>query len=219
LHTAREQSASEEGRHCFLCSPSAELVFLESENFYALAGLGPVVDGYCVVAAKSHVKSMADVPLGQAGERDAFITLVRNRLIAMYGTCLITEHGRMTVCADEHDHHCFHAHFLVFPGTEDVSALADSYFSTSQAFTNLETSLAHGALHAEYLLISPSPTRFSIYSTPLNAPRQLARHLVAWKTGNGHLADWKTWPQRDRAIFIAETLRSAFASEDNGNRS
>src|ERR1700727_2523941 len=108
LDTKTEQPASGDG-HCFLCLPSPELLFLESENFYALAGLGPVVDGYCVIAAKSHVKSMADVPAVLSDERDAFVTLVRNKLIAMHGTCLITEHGRMTVCAAEHDYHCFHA--------------------------------------------------------------------------------------------------------------
>jgi hypothetical protein len=78
----------------------------------------------------------------------------------MYGTCLITEHGRMAVCAtDEHDHHCFHAHFLVFPGTGDISPLASSYFAKAVEFSTLETALASAALHPEYLLTSPDPNR------------------------------------------------------------
>jgi diadenosine tetraphosphate (Ap4A) HIT family hydrolase len=199
---------------CFLCLPPSDLLFLDSQNFYALAGLGPVVDGYCLMAAKPHVKSMADLPPALFAERAGFVSLVRDKLAAMYGSCLITEHGRMAICeTDEHDHHCFHAHLLVFPGVPDISVLAESYFAASQVFTSLETALAQAAGHPEYLLISPDPNRFLVYSTPLNAPRQLARYLVAWKTGNSHLADWKTWPQRERAIAIAETLRSAFAVE------
>jgi diadenosine tetraphosphate (Ap4A) HIT family hydrolase len=201
---------------CFLCLPSPELVFLESQNFHALAGLGPIVDGYCIVAAKAHVKSMADVPMTLIDERGSFLALVRNKLTAMYGSCLITEHGRMTVCAtDEHDHHCFHAHFLAFPGANDVSALASSYFATLQAFPELDDALVHGAQCDEYLLVSPSTNSFTVFSTPLNVPRQLARYLVAWNTGNAHLADWRTWPQRDRAIAIADGLRSALSLENN----
>ncbi|WP_148667171.1 hypothetical protein [Bradyrhizobium amphicarpaeae] len=121
----------------------------------------------------------------------------------------------MAVCAaGEHDHHCFHAHFLVFPGSEDVSSLASSYFANTAEFSTLDGALAFAALHPEYLLTSPSSSRLFIHSTPLNAPRQLARFLVAWKNGNAHLADWKAWPQRERAISIANTLRTAFVSED-----
>jgi diadenosine tetraphosphate (Ap4A) HIT family hydrolase len=81
---------------CFLCSPAPDLVFLESENFYALAGLGPVVDGYCVVAAKAHFRSMADIPEALHGERGGFLTVLRSKLSARYGACLITEHGRVS---------------------------------------------------------------------------------------------------------------------------
>jgi hypothetical protein len=131
----------------------------------------------------------------------------------MYGSCLVTEHGRMAVCAaDDHDHHCFHAHFLVFPGTEDVLSLASSYFAKTDEFSAIETALADAAMHPEYLVTSPDPSHVFIHSTPLNAPRQLARFLVAWKVGNPHLADWKAWPQRERAISIADTLRASFVS-------
>jgi hypothetical protein len=158
---------------------------------------------------------MADIAPDLRTERDSFLATIRTRLSAMYGKCLVTEHGRMAVCADdEHDHHCFHAHFLVFPGTEDVSALAGSYFGKTAEFATLETALASAAQHPEYLLTSPDPSRLAVHSTPLNVPRQLARFLVAWKNGDPHLADWKAWPQRQRAISIANALRAAFVAED-----
>jgi len=203
---------------CFLCSPERALIFLETENFLALAGLGPVVDGYSVIAAKSHTKSMADVPSNLASERNAFIAKVRTRLTELYGDCLITEHGRMVLCANgEHDHHCFHAHFLVFPGAADIAAIAETYFAHSQKFDNLEAALEYGATREEYFLVSPDPRTFIVFSTPLNAPRQLARFLVAWKSENTQLADWRSWPQRDRALAIAISLRDTFALDEHAH--
>jgi len=43
---------------CFLCAPPRDLVFLESENFVALAGLGPVA-----APARTRVDFLADTPL------------------------------------------------------------------------------------------------------------------------------------------------------------
>lgn len=205
---------------CFLCSPESALVFLEGANFLALGGLGPVVDGYCVIAAKSHAKSMADVGPDLCQERNEFVARVRNRLTELYGSCLITEHGRMVLCADgEHDGHCFHAHFLVFPGVADIAELARSYFMNSEKFDNLEAALAYGSTCTEYFLTSPDSETFSVFSVPLNAPRQLARYLVAWKSESPELADWRVWPQRDRALAIAESLRAKFMLDDHADSS
>src|SRR5438046_6805643 len=66
-----------EGPHCFLCEPSRDLVFFACDDFFALAGLGPVVDGYSVLAAKTHLKSMADMPSQLAQKRDAVVQVLR----------------------------------------------------------------------------------------------------------------------------------------------
>ena len=73
---------------CFLCSPSEDLQFFESENFFALAGLGPVVDGYCVIAAKAHSRSMADITANLRAERAEFVQKLRDLLTSRYGSCL-----------------------------------------------------------------------------------------------------------------------------------
>jgi hypothetical protein len=203
-------------QNCFLCDPSRDLVFFTCDDFFALAGLGPVVDGYSVLAARPHLKSMADMPSQLAQKRDALVHVLRDRLSRKYGGCLITEHGRMAVCAeDDNDHeaHCFHAHFLIFPGVHDVTEMASSYFGKVKEFNELGIALSHAAQCEEYVLISPTPKCFRIFSAPLNIPRQLTRFLVAHHANVLHLANWRDQPNRERAEAIADNLRSLFATE------
>jgi hypothetical protein len=202
---------------CFLCLPSPELAFLESQNFYALAGLGPIVDGYWLLyhRGESARKINGRRPTGDDPRKELVFSAREKQAHCDVRKLPYNRAWSDDGMYDEHDHHCFHAHLLAFPGANDVSAFADSYFAASQAFSKLDDALAHGAQCDEYLLVSPSTNSFTIFSTPLNVPRQLARYLVAWNTGNAHLADWRAWPQRDRAIAIAEGLRSALSLENN----
>jgi diadenosine tetraphosphate (Ap4A) HIT family hydrolase len=200
-------------RDCFLCEPSHDLVFLDREGFVALAGLGPVVYGYSLIAAKAHVRSMADIPAEAQSERDSFVNTVRERLSNKYGRCLITEHGRMRVCIDDSDGldaHCLHAHFLLFPGAGNICEIARSYFGNMETFDGLATALAQARHYEEYLLVSPTPDEVTIFSKPLNVPRQLARYLVAHESNTMHLADWRSHPNREHARSIAGEIRPLF---------
>ena len=67
-------------RDCFLCEPSRDLVFLDRKGFIALAGLGPLVSGYSLIAAKAHVRSMADIPAEAQFEHDFFVNTVKGLL-------------------------------------------------------------------------------------------------------------------------------------------
>jgi hypothetical protein len=154
---------------------------------------------------------MADVPLSIRAEQNRFLTLVRAELESKHGSCLVTEHGRMAVCVDyEHDPHCFHAHFLVFPGVSDISDLAESYFSSFEGFDDLESALKYAATLDEYLFVSPKNDKFNIFAGPLNVPRQLARYLVGWRTGASHLSDWRAFPELEQAKSMAQGLRAIF---------
>lgn len=82
---------------CFLCDPPADLTYCKTADGLAISGLGPLVDGYSVVSAVPHVRSAADAAVGGAPEFLPFAERVRSRLIARYGSCLLTEHGRMPV--------------------------------------------------------------------------------------------------------------------------
>lgn len=199
---------------CFLCDLPTDLIIFETSNFVALAGLGPIVDGYCLLASKMHTRSMADVPDQLRAERSQALLRLRSFLTDQYGSCRVTEHGRMAVCTDdtEHDHHCFHAHFLLFPGAPDITSVSSSYFRQSKHFGDIEEALTYAASFDEYFLSSESGDRHTLFAGPLNMPRQLARILVASQLGRLNIADWKQAPRRDDALRIAHSLRSRLSS-------
>jgi diadenosine tetraphosphate (Ap4A) HIT family hydrolase len=199
--------------NCFLCELPSDLVISETQHFAVLAGLGPIVNGYCLLAAKTHTRSMADVPQDLRSERSQFLLTLRSSLIKLFGSCLVTEHGRMAVCSDdiEHDSHCFHAHFLLFPGAPDIIHTAATYFLNNRSFGEIDDALAYAATFDEYFLASSSKDEHFVFSGPLNMPRQLARILVAAKLGRLDTADWKVSPRREEAIQIAAELRSGLS--------
>lgn len=118
---------------CFLCDPDASLVYLEKGPFFAMLGLGPIGEGYSLIATRQHVPSMMDLTPRETGELASFTEQVRARLRPLVGPGVITEHGRVAACVEAatatYEPHCLHAHRLVFPGLDqlDVAALSPSF--------------------------------------------------------------------------------------------
>jgi hypothetical protein len=123
----------------------------------------------------------------------------------------MTEHGRVSVCRnddDEHDRHCFHGHALLFKSPKSIDVEAAAYFRKKSSFSTIESALDHAASTDNYFLVSPSDASYVIFSGPLNAPRQLARTLVAFASDTPQLADWRSTPRVPEAVARASTLRA-----------
>lgn len=199
---------------CFLCSPDPQLVYAETDDAFVLCGLGPLVEGYSVLASRNHVRSAADRASVGADSFLRFVANTRERIIARFGNCLMTEHGRLPVCdyvSGRTESHCFHAHFLLFPGAPTVESEALPYFRKVTETVTLADALAEGRLHHEYFLLSPAPDRFLVMAEHEKLPRQFARLLVATALGVPDQADWKTFPRREIAVATAESLRLSLA--------
>lgn len=197
---------------CFLCSPDDELVFSRANHSVGIAGLGPIVPGYSLFTTSQHWQSIADIEEPVATAFSEFFQETRKKLSDNFGECLITEHGRVPVCVegenDIADAHCYHAHCLVFPGAPDITEEARTYFRKIQSFSSMPEALNYARNEKDYLLISPNLNSFHIMSGPLNLPRQFARTLVAIRNGRANHASWRNFPEREKAIEIAKTLRS-----------
>src|ERR1017187_10505376 len=167
--------------NCFLCRPGKHLVYAQDENCVALCGLGPIVPGYSIIGTKAHVASAADA-IESIPTLMTFAENVRFALTTKFGTCLMTEHGRVPVCTDafgNSDPHCYHAHFLLFPGVPDLSNIAAPYFAAAQDALCMKDALKIGLALKEYFLLSPNSGSFYIMSRPTRLVRQFARLLVA----------------------------------------
>lgn len=195
---------------CFLCRPDESLVFDRSQEGVALCGLGPIVNGYTVVGTSVHVKSAADaVTAGMDGFLE-FAESVRAFLTHRYGSCLMTEHGRVPVCTSvrrAHEAHCFHSHFLLFPGCGDVTADALAYCELVTSASNLKEALRCADQLPEYFMVSPSPGTCCVLRGRGLVPRQFARYLVASNLGLPELADWRLEPNYSVASDTASVFR------------
>jgi hypothetical protein len=200
---------------CFLCDPDADLVYVSNDAGAALCGLGPVVTGYSVVSTKAHIRSAADAAAGEAPGFAAFASAVRARLSSQFGSCLLTEHGRVPACFDVSrtaDPHCYHAHFLLFPAAPPLEPKARTYFARAQQASSLDVALELAASHAEYFLFSQDPSSFLVLTRPGRLIRQFARMLVAESLGRPELANWRRHSMRREAVDTAARLRPLFRS-------
>lgn len=194
---------------CFLCDPDPALVVATNASGYSMVGLGPITPTYAMLVAYQHTQSMADMAATDP-DSVANLTALRESLERVRGPLLMTEHGKVPVCrtdGDQHDAHCFHAHALLFSYKSQISIIAKTFYTDYQDFTDLGSALKYAASTPSYMLISENESQFVVLSGPLNAPRQLARTLVAIGSGNIAHADWRSAPRKSEAQEMADLLR------------
>lgn len=200
---------------CFLCQPdrylTVDLPGGMAPDFVLVAGLGPLVLGYFVLASRDHVPSMADLD----AEKDYFdqVERIRDHLLSTFDSILLTEHGRVPVCRDEksrHEAHCYHAHFLGFPNAPDITHHLQSYFASVVHSDSMGNALQSASNFENYALVSPASDNVSVFGNALSFPRQLLRYLVAHELGNDWRTDWKANPMREEAVSNASLLQRIF---------
>jgi len=166
-----------------------------------------------VVGTSLHVWSAADALMSGSDGFLSFAEEIRAFLIAQHGSCLLTEHGRVPVCAGtsgEHESHCFHAHFLLFPSSPDVMGQVEKQCELFFSAESLTNALSLASDLPEYFLISPSPQNYRVFRSVGRLPRQFARHLVASELGLPELSDWRLHAGYSNAKQAAIRLRESF---------
>jgi hypothetical protein len=204
---------------CFLCEPDCNLIYARSESSVALCGLGPILPGYSVVTTARHVASCSDAA-GQDPTFIEFVENVRTMLVGRYGSCLITEHGRLGLCSstDSLDQHCLHARFLLFPGAPGIGAKASAYFARVERKDTLAAGLDCARDVSEYFLVSENLESCLILTRPGNLIRQFARLLVAEAIGRPEAANWMRLPNRQLAQDYAAELRLEIGRNGDGRQ-
>lgn len=203
----------EDVQECFLCNPRQDLVYASVDNAFALCGLGPLGPAYSVIATKAHVRSAADACSRSPGFLD-FVNKVRFTLHGSYGSSVLTEHGRVAVCigpSGAPDPHCFHAHYLLFPGVPDIEEAAKRHFANHRFASTLADAMGiAAAMPEEYFLVSGSTNSFQVMTRPGKLVRQFARWLIADALRIPEKANWHKFPDEQAAISTAQQLRELF---------
>ena len=186
---------------CFLCESFHPWTYEESDSFVAMLGLGPIGEGYSLIAAREHVASMLDLDQDMAAELMEFTERVRARLRPHYGECVVTEHGRIAPCLSAYarafEPHCLHAHRLVFPGHDRVGlgqlypgfgATPHESFFDAHRFCEYE---------GQYLYAEDADGSCEIVAVRGPVPRQFFRRLIAARIGAQERVSWEAFPSLD----------------------
>ena len=203
-------ATTEVGRtDCFLCRPAARLLADVGPESFTMAGIGPLTPCYAIVSTIEHLDQLKD---NVAIEKfAAYADKIRLALIKEYGTCLLTEHGHSPLCtlADAHTVHCFHPHVLLFPGAPCIQESAtESLRNEPGTFTSLVDALKFGWDLDQYLLVSDTPTSFSVFPAEGGLPRQFARALVAERLDSIDQASWREFPALEESEENAAKLKA-----------
>lgn len=181
---------------CFLCNPNNDLLFLKNDQFYAMLGIGAVMEGYSVLSSSNHIRSMFDLPLDQVEQFQEFRNQVRKLLSKIYGPVIITEHGRVPVSdfyKANYSTHCYHAHQLVFPIDIDLTPdLKKSFKDKVVSYSNFIEAHKLCSSIGEYLYYENTDGVCHV-AYDVKYKRQFFRSLVAEKIGFPDRADWRKW--------------------------
>ena len=70
---------------CRFCNPpDKDRILYETENFYVMLSLGPIVEGYTLLVTKQHVGCCADIPDALMEEFIYLYNKIKNILILIF---------------------------------------------------------------------------------------------------------------------------------------
>ena len=173
---------------------------MESKPFFAMVGLGPIVEGYSLIATKEHIPSMLDLSLKDSRRLCEFTEQVRQRLRPPYGNeIIITEHGRVPTCEyrdkEGRESHCFHAHRLVFPIALDLTPYLKGYRLKIEEYADFLHARKAFAEEGEYLYYERPDGTCLVAGAPRRLVRQFFRYKIAEYVGHPELASWRKYPR------------------------
>lgn len=217
MEGVRQEILAESARDdCFLCRPNAALLAAVGEDGYAVAGLGPLSDGYAVIATHDHLLGLAEADARLRTAYASYAQHVARVLAKNYGNCFLVEHGNMAVCgvSEKGRAHCFHPHFLLIPGKPvSLDSFVEYFGGRFERFPELIDAVNYGAERGQYVLAGDAAGPFYVFLPDGELPRQFARGLVADQLGVPELASWRDEPSIQWVLRNARRLRGILADE------
>lgn len=187
-------------------------IVFETDNFVVFPGLGPIVEGYLLIASKDHYMGLGNVPTELYSELESVQTKVRSILTQNYTPPLFFEHGpvsRMNKggCCIEH------AHLHALPVKVDItSELTHSFHhSIITSYDALKTQFQKGV---PYFFYETNTGERHLFAVQESVPSQYIRKLIAQKVGKPERADWQSYLELEEVVRTAQTLKAAFANRE-----
>lgn len=187
---------------CRFCNPpERERILWETENFYVMVSLGPIVEGYLLIVTKDHIGACLNIPNHLLQEFFMVKEKVKDVLTSVYGGCIFYEHGKAgsSLLVDGHIH-CYHAHLHCLPLNDNLhSDISIDY--TPHIFESFEDAHINNKGIDKYLLVEDD--NIYVYQ-PSDKPRsQYLRYKLACHIGCQERWDWinnQNWEMIDNTV-------------------
>ena len=187
---------------CRFCNPpERERILWETEHFYVMVSLGPIVEGYLLIVTKSHIGACLNIPEELLQEFLMVKGRVKDILTSTYGGCMFYEHGKAgsSLLIDGHIH-CYHAHLHCFPMHDTLHNDVSLDYSPL-IFDSFEDAYINNHVSDKYLLIEDD--KLYVYQ-PSDKPRsQYLRFKLACHIGHPERWDWinnQNWEMIDDTV-------------------
>lgn len=196
---------------CRFCNPQEkERILFETDNFYVMVSLGPIVDGYLLIVSKRHIGACFNIPEELIVE---FITLkekVNNILIMQYGNCIFYEHGKAgsSLTFENSNKHCYHAHLHCVPVNIELNKSIKKILPF-KGFCSFKEARRKFKNSKRYLYVEDSCV--NVYSLVKKIRNQFLRYELAEAIGKPDLGNWieyQNWESINRTI---EQLKMYFS--------
>ncbi len=195
-----------------------EQVLLRTDNFYLFAGIGPIVEGYIIIAPHTCDRRRGGLQTISEASPDLLDELIFLRGIItrffreVYGFegGLFFEHGRAGTCGVSDTLHCYHAHLCCFPVSEAIWEDIEIPGNRVQQISGLvelgakvgkkphllfQDCHINRRFHPETAGREWWETRVVVLDDETSIPRQYLRKLLAERIGLPDLWDWAAAPK------------------------
>lgn len=199
--------------YCRFCNPpDKERILYESENFYIMLSLGPIVEGYLLLVSKQHIGCCADIPDEQFEEFIFLYEKVKVILKESYGNVICYEHGRAGSCLipSSGSKHCFHAHMHFIPTKINLNELVKKDFKNSILLKDLSQLRKYFLLNGSPYLFAEDDKSMNIYPNIVNLKRQYLRFITSRAINQEELYDWVTYQGWEKINLAKDKLHSKF---------
>jgi len=195
-----------EFRHLIPSTVLATRNILTSEHFVVFVGMGPLPEGYLLLAPRAHHISYAQVPVEWYPEFLVLKSQVTEMLSSVYTTPIFFEHGPASVskrggCCIEH------AHMHAAPVQVDLLQSISNHFQGRRLYSFYELKDL-GEQKQPYLFYENVKGERFIFVVPPRIPSQFLRRLLAGELGIPDEWDWALFPRRQAMIETARKLLS-----------
>ncbi len=184
--------------------------FYESVDFFAIASIGSMVEGWSLIVPKKHTLSMRNFYMQP--EFQNFTDKVILPMQKRYGNLIAFEHGSniegsITACGTDHAH----LHIVPFQYSL-VTDLLKSNLKWEKCYPSEIAEKAHNKEYLFYLDINNKINKTIGYLHILDYPiSQYFRKIIAKKIGKLHEADYKIFPFVENAEITRITLNELIA--------